>query len=379
MWRTGNCVRSCGLAASERRITSESGAGSYTGPVTDSPDVAPATPQAPVPTSSSAAPAAVRADVAATTPEAAGVGRFAPSPTGDFHVGNLRTALLAWIWARRTGRAFVLRLEDIDRVRSGSADRQLADLEAIGVEWDGAPLVQSTRYGAHADALRDLDERGLVFECYCSRRDIREAGSAPHVPPGHYPGTCLDLTDAERELRRTAVAREHRSPAVRLRAPAATWTVHDELHGEFTGPVDHFVVRRADGAPAYNLAAVVDDGFQGIDQVVRGDDLLGQAPAQAALATLLGLPVPTYVHVPLALAPTGARLAKRDGAVTLADLRALGWETADVVEWIGRSLGVESASTGADLLDALDLPALRALPLDPWIVEPPTDRPSRTR
>ena len=304
-----------------------------------------------------------------------GTGRFAPSPTGDLHLGNLRTAILSWVWARRTGRAFVLRLEDIDRVRSGSAERQIADLQAIGIDWDGEILVQSTRHEAHAAALDDLAAKGLLFECYCSRKDIREAASAPHVPPGHYPGTCLHLSEDERQAKRAELAATHRLPALRLRAPASRWTVFDELHGEYTGPVDHFVVRRSDGVPAYNLAAVVDDGFQGVDQVVRGDDLLSQAPAQAALATLLGIPVPVYVHVPLALAPSGARLAKRDGAVTLEDLAALGWSPADVLEWIGRSLGVSGARTAADLLNALDMDHLRAMPLDPWVVTPPTGGP----
>lgn len=304
-----------------------------------------------------------------------GTGRFAPSPTGDLHLGNLRTAILSWVWARRTGRAFVLRLEDIDRVRSGSAERQIADLQAIGIDWDGEILVQSTRHEAHTAALDDLAAKGLLFECYCSRKDIREASSAPHVPPGHYPGTCLHLSEDERQAKRAKFAAAHRLPALRLQTPASRWTVFDELHGEYTGPVDHFVVRRSDGMPAYNLAAVVDDGFQGVDQVVRGDDLLSQAPAQAALATLLGIPVPVYVHVPLALAPSGARLAKRDGAVTLEDLAALGWSPADVLEWIGHSVGVSGARTAADLLDALDMDRLRAMPLDPWVVTPPTGGP----
>lgn len=308
-------------------------------------------------------------------PPSTGTGRFAPSPTGDFHLGNLRTAILAWVWARRTGRSFVLRLEDIDRVRSGSAERQIADLEAIGIDWDGEALIQSTRFDAHAAALDELASKGLVFECYCSRKDIREASSAPHVPPGHYPGTCLNLSESEREAKRAELAAQHRSPALRLRAPAAQWRVFDELHGEYTGPVDHFVVRRSDGVPAYNLAAVVDDGFQGVDQVVRGDDLLSQAPAQAALATLLGIPVPVYVHVPLALSRAGARLAKRDGAVTLAELSALGWSAGDAVEWIGRSLGVEGARRAADILDSLDLDHLRSLPRDPWVVVPPEGGP----
>lgn len=304
-----------------------------------------------------------------------GAGRFAPSPTGDLHVGNLRTALLAWIWAGRTHRRFVLRIEDIDRVRSDSADSQLRDLVEMGLTWEGPALVQSDRAGAHASAVEDLAARDLVFECYCSRRDIREASSAPHVPPGHYPGTCLDLTEGERARQRERLAAEGRAPALRLRAPAPEWTVHDELRGEVTGPVDHFVVRRNDGVPAYNLAVVVDDAFQGVDQVVRGDDLLGQAPGQAELAHLLGLGRPTYVHVPLAVSASGARLAKRDGAVTLTDLHALGWSTGDVVEWIGRSMGIASARSAKDLFEALDLEALRSVSTDPWVVEPPTGRP----
>ena len=132
------------------------------------------------------------------------------------------------------------------------------------------------------------------------------------------------------------------------------------------------VVRRADGVPAYNLAAVVDDAFQGVDQVVRGFDLLSQAPAQAQLAHLLGAPEPTYAHVPLALAPSGARLAKRDGAVTLSDLRGLGWSTEDVVSFIGSSLGVPGARCASDIADALGITGLRSLPTEPWIVTPPS-------
>ncbi|WP_315312195.1 tRNA glutamyl-Q(34) synthetase GluQRS [uncultured Actinomyces sp.] len=299
-------------------------------------------------------------------------GRFAPSPTGDFHLGNLRTAILAWAWARTTGRRFVLRIEDIDRERAGSAQRQIEDLEAIGVNWDGEPLIQTGRADAHEAALASLATRDLIFECYCTRRDIREAASAPHVPPGHYPGTCLSLSESERDAKRDALAALGRAPALRLAAPSPEWTVFDELYGSYTGPVDHFVVRRADGVPAYNLAAVVDDAYQGVDQVVRGFDLLSQAPAQAQLAHLLGVPEPTYAHVPLALTPSGARLAKRDGAVTLSDLRGLGWSTADVVAFIGSSLGVPGARCASDIADALGIEGLRALPTEPWVVTPPS-------
>lgn len=299
-------------------------------------------------------------------------GRFAPSPTGDLHVGNLRTALLAWLWARKTGRRFVMRVEDIDRVRSGSAERQLDDLAAVGLSWDGPALIQSSRAEAHTQALDSLVAAGHAFECYCSRKDIREAASAPHVLPGHYPGTCVDLPESVRASRRAQLADAGRIPALRLRAPSTEWTVTDELHGRWTGPVDHFVIRRNDGAPAYNLAVVIDDAFQGVDQVTRGDDLLSQAPAQAALASLLGIPEPTYVHVPLALSQSGARLAKRDGAVTLPDLLALGWPVGDVVQWIGESLGVRGARCAADLDEAMSLADLRGLPLSPWVVDPPS-------
>lgn len=306
-------------------------------------------------------------------PAGPGAGRFAPSPSGDLHVGNLRTAVLAWAWARRTNRRFVLRIEDIDRVHEGAAARQLEELEAIGLDWDGPVLVQSTRRDSHRAALERLRAAGDVFECYCSRRDVREAASAPHIPPGHYPGTCLDLTESQRRQRRTELAAQGRRPALRLRAPARTWTIHDELRGDVTGPVDHFVVQRPDGVPAYNLAVVVDDAFQRIDQVTRGDDLLTQAPGQACLATLLGLPVPDFVHVPLAVARGGVRLAKRDGAVTLEDLRSLGWRAGDVVEWIGESLGVSGARAAGDIAGSLDL---RGISLDPWVVDPPTGPPT---
>ena len=298
-------------------------------------------------------------------------GRFAPSPTGDFHLGNLRTAILAWAWARTTGRRFVLRIEDIDRERAGSAERQIEDLAAIGVDWDGEPLIQTERADAHEAALVSLAARGLIFECYCSRRDIREAASAPHVPPGHYPGTCLTLSESERDEKRAALAAWAR-PRARLAAPSPEWTVFDELHGSYTGAVDHFVVRRADGVPAYNLAAVVDDAFQGVGPGRARLRPALPAPAQAQLAHLLGAPEPTYAHVPLALAPSGARLAKRDGAVTLSDLRGLGWSTEDVVSFIGSSLGVPGARCASDIADALGITGLRSLPTEPWVVTPPS-------
>lgn len=282
-------------------------------------------------------------------------GRFAPSPSGDLHVGNLRTALLAWLCARQTGRDFLIRVEDLDRVREGAEQRQLADLAAIGLDWDGPVVRQSARFRYYDAALASLAGRGLVFECYCSRREIRDAPSAPHSPPGSYPGTCRDLSDSERAQRRLV-----RPAALRLRAEVATFAIDDALHGTYEGPVDDFALRRGDGAVAYNLAVVVDDAQQQIDQVVRGDDLLSSAPRQAYLATLLGATPPSYVHVPLALNAEGQRLAKRDGAVTLADLTERG---IDAFALIVASLGLTGASP-RELLTSFDI---AAIPAEPWI------------
>ncbi len=309
---------------------------------------------------------------AAAVSSSSGTGRFAPSPTGDLHLGNLRTALLAWLFARSTGRRFLIRIEDLDRVRARSAARQLADLAAIGLTWDGEPVYQSQRYDRYDAALAALAARGLTYECYCTRREIAEAASAPQNdsgregPPNAYPGTCRDLTERERARRRS----DGRPPAIRLRAGAASYTIGDVLAGEITGAVDDLVLRRGDGTPAYNLAVVVDDAAQGIDQVVRGDDLLSSAPRQAYLGQLLGLPHPSYAHVPLALGPTGQRLAKRDGAVTLADLVTHGWTPQHVLALIASSLGLAEPGDGVTpegLLERFD-PTM--LPRTPWVIDP---------
>ncbi|TDZ46520.1 Glutamyl-Q tRNA(Asp) synthetase [Mycobacteroides franklinii] len=283
-----------------------------------------------------------------------GAGRFAPSPSGDLHIGNLRTALLAWLFAQSSGRRFLMRVEDLDtRTNSAVAQRQLADLAAIGVRWDLPVMWQSDRTTAYGEVITSLDSRDLLYECYCSRKDIAQAPTAPHSPPGAYPGTCRELPESERKQRRAA-----RPPALRLRTENSSFTVHDLIHGEYTGLVDDFVVRRGDGITAYNVAVVIDDQEQGVDQVVRGDDLLASAPRQAYLAALLGYPVPTYGHVPLVLNTAGARLAKRDGAVTLADLGA---DRAFAL--ICDSLGYQAADA-ADLLSQFDS---GRIPCEPWI------------
>jgi len=292
-------------------------------------------------------------------------GRFAPSPTGDLHVGNLRTALLAWLFARASGGGFLLRVEDLDPVtsRRDHEARQLADLAALGLDWDGPIVRQSARRGRYEEVLASLVDRGLTYPCYCSRREVREAAAAPHVPPGTYPGTCRDLADAERAERDAA----GRPAALRLRASGEAVTIVDRLHGEVTRRADDIVLRRNDGVPAYHLAVVVDDHDQGVEEVVRADDLLDATPSQANLADVLGLPWPAWAHVPLVLGPDGERLAKRHGAVTLADLAPRGVEPDGVRSLLAASLGLaepgEPVSIG-DLLARFD-PA--ELPRQPWV------------
>jgi glutamyl-tRNA synthetase len=265
-------------------------------------------------------------------------GRFAPSPTGTLHLGNLRTALLAWLFARSAGSGFLMRMEDLDsgRVRPGIADEQLRDLAAVGVDWDGPVSYQSARLDLYASALSELRDEGRLYECYCTRAEIREAASAAHgpLPEGAYPGTCLRLSAAELASKRAS----GRPPALRVRAEGAVVGFDDRLLGRVEGVVDDFVVRRGDGAFAYNLAVVVDDAAQGVEEVVRGNDLADSTPRQLWLARALGVAEPVYAHVPLVLGPDGARLAKRHGDVTL---REVGVEAARA--WMLASLGLRSA------------------------------------
>jgi glutamyl-tRNA synthetase len=293
------------------------------------------------------------------------VGRYAPSPTGELHLGNLRTALLAWLFARAAGSRFLVRIEDLDpdRVRPEQIGGQLHDLAAIGIDWDGEPVRQSERAPEHAAALERLRDAGLVYRCFCSRREVREADSAQHgeAPEGFYPGTCRDLGEAG-SGRRAAAGEEH---ALRLRAGRAEVSFRDRLHGEVTGVADDVVLRRRDGVVAYNLAAVVDDHDQGVEEVVRGDDLLPATAAQAHLCDLLGISRPGWAHVPLVLGPDGARLAKRHGAVTLTDLREDGLTAADAVVWMARTLELAAPAeqvTAADLVARFDPDRLPAGP-----------------
>ena len=303
-----------------------------------------------------------------------GAGRYAPSPSGDLHLGNLRTALLAWMFARSSGRRFLMRIEDLDRARdAGSGARQLADLASLGLDWDGDAVIQSERAADHAAALAQLAAAGLVYECTCTRKDILAAPSAPHAPPGAYPGTCRDRSPAEREAARAAIA--PRQPALRLRAPEGLRSLEfsDLVLGNSRGDIDDFVLQRGDGTVAYNLAVVVDDAAMAVDQIVRGDDLAPSTPRQILLQRLLGLPTPPaveYAHVPLVLGPSGARLAKRDGAVTLQDLSGRGVNPGVVRSWIANSLGLAApgeAITAGEMLQRFDP---TRIPHTPWTWDP---------
>ena len=304
-------------------------------------------------------------------------GRFAPSPTGDLHLGNLRTALAAWLFARAAGSRFLVRMEDLDRHQSSAEHErsQLRDLAALGLDWDGEVVRQSERFDLYEEAIDRLTEAGLTYPCYCTRREIREASAAPHgeaAPEGAYPGTCRRLTAAERAGREA----DGRPPALRLRvgdggSPPVTVEVIDELAGPVRTVVDDLVLRRNDGVPAYNLAVVVDDAEQGIEQVVRGDDLLSSSPRQRHLGRLLGLSAVRYAHVPLVLNASGQRLAKRDGAVTLAGRRELGESPADVLSQLAGSLGLADPGELVDPQQLLARFDPARLPSDPWIPDLP--------
>ena len=247
-----------------------------------------------------------------------GPGRYAPSPTGRLHLGNLRTALLAWKAARDRGAPFLVRIEDVDSGRSREEwiEVQLEELRLVGIDWDGEPVRQSERQELYRDALSKLEASGLLYECFCTRAEIREAASAPHgeLPEGAYPGTCRDLTEAERNERRS----QGRPPALRVRASGTRVGFEDHICGRIEKTLDDFVVRRNDGDFAYNLAVTVDDAKQGIGEVVRGADLLDTTPRQLWLGDRLGLTAPArFSHVPLMLGDDGERLAKRHGAITL--------------------------------------------------------------
>jgi len=306
-----------------------------------------------------------------TNPGADVAGRYAPSPSGPLHIGNLRTALIAWLAARSRGAPFVLRIEDLDRVRSRPEHErsQLDDLAALGLDWDGSPMRQSERLQQHREAFERLRVAGRVYPCWCTRADVEQAASAPHRSSAHrrYPGTCRGLSAAERRDRASSSGRE---PVWRLDGRSERVSFHDLLRGPSEGVVDDVVLWRADDAPAYNLAVVVDDDAQSVGEVVRGDDLIDSTPGQTLLADLLGLKPAVYLHVPLVLGPEGRRLAKRDGAITLQQRRSAGETTAQIVRWMARSAGLAGDEDPTTLDALLDTFQPRRLAREPVVLPP---------
>jgi glutamyl-tRNA synthetase len=273
--------------------------------------------------------------------------------------------MVAWLASRAVGESFLVRMEDLDRVTSSRADErcQLDDLARLGIDHDGEVVRQSERFDRYRAAVDELAGRDLVYPCYCSRREIREAPRAPHGPAGAYPGTCRELSGRERREREAG----GRRPALRLRTEHERVELVDRIAGPFAGVVDDVVLQRNDGVPAYNLAVVVDDAAQGVTQVVRGDDLLDSTPRQIHLAHLLGLPVPEYAHVPLVLAPDGSRLAKRHGAVTLGDLAARGHDVDEVRSLLAASLALAGPGEVVSMADLIARFDLDAVPKQPWV------------
>ena len=267
-------------------------------------------------------------------------GRFAPSPSGRMHLGNVFSALLAWLSVRNQGGRMLLRIEDLDpdRCRPEYAETLKRDLDWLGLDWDAEQTPQSRRTEAYRAEFDKLAALGLVYPCYCSRAELH-AASAPHTSDGTvvYAGTCRDLTPEQRAVKT-------RAPAWRVRVPDERITVHDGLQGlwqeDLARDCGDFIIRRSDGVYAYQLAVVVDDARMGVTEVVRGADLLSSTARQLYLYRLLGLPAPKFAHCPLLLASDGRRLSKRDGDQSLENLRAR-YTAEDIVGRLAYAYGLQ--------------------------------------
>lgn len=292
------------------------------------------------------------------------VGRYAPSPTGALHLGNLRTALAAWLSARAAGGRCLLRVDDLDLQRSKREfeEWQLADLARLGLEWDGEPIRQSARLAAHDAALGELARRGHAYRCFCSRREIQEAVGAPHGSGGAtYPGTCAGFDPAAAERR--AAAGERHCWRMRVAEPV-------EFVDAFAGPqaVDlraaggDFVIRRADGCVGYQLACALDEADLGVTEVVRGADLLESAARQIWLLRRLDRPEPIHAHIPLLFGPDGRRLAKRIGSEDLSGFVARGHDPVGVRSYLAHTLGLCEAGERPSLATLVERWSLERLP-----------------
>lgn len=297
------------------------------------------------------------------------VGRFAPSPTGRMHAGNIYAALSAWLVAKSQGGTIVLRIEDLDRDRSKAEyiSAVQRDFELLGLTWDHGPFFQHDRDEAYLEAFSALERRGLVYPCFCTRADLH-AASAPHRGEKFvYPGTCRGLTAEQ-----IAVKSVRRAPAQRLRVPDDTYSFEDMVQGRYKQNLAHdcgdFLIRRSDQAFAYQLAVVVDDAAQGVTSIVRGVDLLCSTPQQLYLQELLGLDHPRYAHIPLLVAEKNRRLSKRDHDAGIEELLAR-FKTPEAI--IGHIAGICGLAPTCDpatpeqLLATFDVARLPELFFDP--------------
>ena len=275
-------------------------------------------------------------------------GRFAPSPTGRMHLGNVFSALLSWLSAKSQGGRWLLRIEDIDpqRSRQSYANLLMDDLQWLGLNWDGEPVYQSRRTDIYEHYFQSLCQQGLTYPCYCTRADLL-ATQAPHESDGRvvYPGTC-----------RHRPLQPNQPAAVRLQVPNRTITFTDGHYGlqsvNLAEQVGDFVVRRKDGAWAYQLAVVVDDALMGVTQVVRGRDLLLSSPQQLYIAQLLGFPSPHFIHLPLLCNAAGQRLSKRDQSLDMASLR-LRYTAPELMGLLAHLAGLQSSPAPATPQDLI--------------------------
>ncbi|MGC4095213.1 MAG: tRNA glutamyl-Q(34) synthetase GluQRS [Polyangiaceae bacterium] len=294
------------------------------------------------------------------------VGRLAPSPTGLLHLGHARTFLVAWWSARVQGGRIVMRVEDLDGARSEPRfiEAALRDMEWLGLDWDGPVLIQSSGLPRLTQAIDGLVAHGLAYACTCTRGDIRSAQSAPQLgsTEPRYPGTCRGRYASPAE----AEAKTGRPAGIRLLVPSGPVTFVDRLAGaqsfEVQAQVGDFLIARRGGLPAYQLAVVVDDAHQSVSEVVRGDDLLSSTARQRLLQQALGLPEPAWVHLPLVVDASGRRLAKREAALGLSELRERGVDPREIVSFAARSSGIDLPAgelvTAREALPAFSLAAL---------------------